>query len=167
VTSDLALWFWGFVFEAFVFYVFAWFNRDKNTSPVTFGFFFLILVLFTVVFVTKFIYVTPINDNPLDLVKFSSDPAVIFLAVMASVYLYWFRGQAPFLYGLLEVATGIVTISLVLFTARGDVLARVLGILGGSYIIVRGMDNMDKGCPCWLRRFWDAAFPKRSSLPKT
>jgi hypothetical protein len=86
-------------------------------------------------------YFTPINDKPLDLAAFSSDPSVFFLAVMASIYLYWFRGQAPFFYGILEVATGIATVSLVFFTAKGDILARILGILGGSYIIVRGMDN--------------------------
>jgi hypothetical protein len=167
MTSTLALWFWGFMFEVYAFYIFAWFSRPTGASPASFGFFFLLIIAVTVLFVTKFIYGTPIKDEPLDLVRFSSDPAVVYLAVMASIYLYWFRGQAPFLYGLMEVATGVLTISFVLFTARGDVLARVLGILGGSYVIVRGLDNMDKGCPRSLRKFWDVAFPKRSPAPKT
>jgi hypothetical protein len=132
-----------------------------TAEPMGYGSIFVILIMFSGIALVRAIF--EFHDTSLNADSFLSDPSTIVLAVLASLYLYWLRGQLPFLYGILEVILGVVTISLVSINARGDALARVLAILGGSYIIVRGMDNMDKGCPPPLRGFWDAVFPKRAA----
>jgi hypothetical protein len=129
-------------------------------EPITYGGIFLILVFFAGG--GLFQAVIMFDDTSVNASTFLSDPSTIVLAVAASLYLYWFRGQMPFLYGILEVLIGIVTIFLACINAKADVLARSLAILGGGYIIVRGMDNMDKGCPSRLRKYWDATFPKQA-----
>jgi len=40
-------------------------------------------------------------------------------------------------------------------------MSKAVGILGGIYILVRGMDNIDKDLPQKWRRVWDCVFPKR------
>jgi len=45
-------------------------------------------------------------------------------------------------------------------TAQGFEVSNAVGILAGIYILVRGMDNMDKDLPPNWRRTWDRLFPK-------
>lgn len=136
----------------------------KTSKPMTFG------SVFVIFFVTMGLLIAGLfpevaRSEGFTVELFLSDPSTLFLAVVCSVFMYWCRGKEPFAYGLLEIVVGIGTISLVLFTATGDLLARLFGILGGGYIIVRGMDNADKGLPASLRKAWDAAFPKKIPKP--
>jgi hypothetical protein len=45
-----------------------------------------------------------------------------------------------------------------------SLLPRGIGIFSGIYIIVRGLDNIDKGLPLKFRKRWDRCFPKRATL---
>jgi hypothetical protein len=71
------------------------------------------------------------------------------LAVLiVGVTLYWTRGRYPLVYGATEIIVGIV--AAVNGLARTDLnkgldLTIVIQVLGGIYIIVRGLDNAGKG----------------------
>jgi hypothetical protein len=96
----------------------------------------------------------------------------IFLTIAAGLVFYWLRCQRRFLYGLCEifVAFGIMYMTFVpqtnYFLMSGPsssqyLLTKGAGILGGIYIFVRGMDNMDKDLPPKWRRIWDTMFSRR------
>ena len=38
---------------------------------------------------------------------------------------------------------------------------KLIGVMAGIYIIVRGLDNVDRGLPLSWRPHWDRAFPKQ------
>jgi hypothetical protein len=71
------------------------------------------------------------------------------LAVLiVGVALYWMKGRSPLVYGITEIIVGIV--AAVNGLARADLnkgldLTIVIQVLGGIYIIVRGLDNAGKG----------------------
>ncbi|WP_374547272.1 hypothetical protein [Rhodoblastus sp.] len=70
-----------------------------------------------------------------------------FIALPVGVAFYSFRSRLPLWYGLAEVVVGMAAVgagSRSLATVTADA-SSVLGILGGLYIIVRGLDNMSKG----------------------
>ena len=158
---------WVFICCALVFQCLLSFTPTivgKRPDPITIETIVLLLIIFAGGAILAAFY-DPANSS-LSAQRVLSDPSTFFLAIMLSIYFYWLRGRAPLVYGTFEVAIGVLTIALVLFTANSDVLARLLGVLGGSYIIVRGLDNMDRGCTKRMRKFWDAVFPKRASEAK-
>ena len=99
----------------------------------------------------------------------------LFLGVVVAVALYRVRGTHPIVYGVAEIAVGILAIWFVVGIPKPTLLtaddggqavdvsranSSLVGFLGGIYIIIRGFDNVDKGIAGKLRRFWDMAFPK-------
>jgi hypothetical protein len=75
------------------------------------------------------------------------------------------------LYGLCEIVVAVVVIYLTFvppYTAMAlaDMslsrlqMSKAIGILGGVYILVRGMDNVDQDLPSKWRSLWDRTFPK-------
>ena len=81
-------------------------------------------------------------------------------AIMITIFLYWLRGYKPFIYGTVEVVVGSVTMWAGFHTENAGLLLRCLGLAGGIYIVVRGLDNMDKALPESWRAFWERWFPK-------
>jgi energy-converting hydrogenase Eha subunit A len=75
--------------------------------------------------------------------------------------LYWLRGRMPFVYGILETVVGTLAIFYAI-QSPAALPAKLIALLGGLYIVVRGLDNMDKGLPNPLRSTWDRWFPKRT-----
>jgi hypothetical protein len=82
----------------------------------------------------------------------------ILLTISAGLSFYWLRCRRRFLYGLCEllVAFGVIYITFVPQTnyllisgppVSQFLLTKGAGILGGIYIFVRGLDNMDKDLP--------------------
>jgi hypothetical protein len=99
----------------------------------------------------------------------------IFLTIVAGVIFYWLRCRLRFWYGLCEIVVAFIIIYLTFVPAYTVVvladmspsrllLSKGVGILGGIYLLVRGMDNMDEDLPPMLRRVWDRVFPKRAQV---
>jgi hypothetical protein len=100
------------------------------------------------------------------------DIAVVIAAVLVSGFFYWLRGSEPFVYGCFEIVVGVAVLSFVFVppshallitapTAVESYLARTVGLMAGIYIIVRGLDNMDRDLPPSWRPLWDRLFPKK------
>jgi len=81
--------------------------------------------------------------------------------VAIGIGLYRLRGNNPTVYGIGEVLVSLVTILFSIASAANGLLATSLGLLGGIYVMVRGLDNIDKGLPPSWRTSWDKWFPKR------
>jgi hypothetical protein len=96
----------------------------------------------------------------------------IVVAVVAGVLFFRLRGTHPLPYGIIEVGAAIASLSFAFYppyefitTDRvspiGSVVQPYLGILFGIYILVRGLDNIDRGLPVHWRDSWDKWFPKQ------
>jgi hypothetical protein len=88
-------------------------------------------------------------------------------AVALALVFFRFRGSRPFRYGLFEVFVGAIAIWIAIHTSGRSLVETAIPFFGGIYIIVRGLDNIDKGLPERYRSRWDKVFPKaaRSSTP--
>jgi hypothetical protein len=98
-----------------------------------------------------------------DLLELMSSPFTIAPALLLCLMFYYLRSRRPLAYGLLEIWAGILTLSFAIFSPAQNALLKGLGLLGGVYIVVRGLDNVDRGLPAGLRRYWDKAFPKSNN----
>jgi hypothetical protein len=93
-------------------------------------------------------------------------------AVAASLFLYRLRGIHPFWYGFIEIAVGLIVL-IFTFVPTTHYLAsdsqtffewgvtKLIGVMAGVYIIIRGLDNMDRDLPASWRPVWDRIFPKQ------
>ena len=103
---------------------------------------------------------------------------LIAIAVALSVGLYRLRGIQPFWYGCIEIGVGLVVL-IFTFVPTTHYLAfdgqtflelgaaKLIGVMAGIYIIVRGLDNVDRGLPPRWRHHWDRAFPKQKRDTET
>jgi hypothetical protein len=91
-------------------------------------------------------------------------------AILAGPILYLFRSRQPFAYGICEV---VASWAIILVAIKGSgatteglaLLPKATGILGGIYVTVRGLDNMDKKIPAKFRCPWKSFFHgKRTAL---
>jgi hypothetical protein len=99
------------------------------------------------------------------------DIAVTVFWVVVAVAFYRVRCRSRLLYGALEVAAGIGVIIIGEFPPNaiaaattwtlGSRAAHMLALMGGVYIVVRGLDNIEQALPgrwrpAWRRIFGDA-----------
>jgi hypothetical protein len=89
-----------------------------------------------------------------------SNPLFIAPTLAVGILLYRFRSQQPFAYGMIEFGVAIIAAFVSISAPGNAVLPKLLGIMGGIYIMIRGLDNMEKGLPERWRPRWDALFPK-------
>jgi hypothetical protein len=90
-------------------------------------------------------------------------------AVAASLFLYRLRGIHPFWYGFIEIAVGLIVLIFTFvptthylasdsqtFFERG--VTKLIGVMAGVYIIIRGLDNAAIASTCcfMLRSFSSA-----------
>ena len=86
--------------------------------------------------------------------------------------MFQLRRRRPFVYGVFEFAVGVIGLVLTfhpqttyLLTGEaspsGLILSRGIAIVGGIYLLVRGLDNMERDLPRRWRPFWDMLFPQR------
>jgi hypothetical protein len=128
------------------------------------------IALFVVIFFAFSLYIGDRSRglNPdYNLNAILSDPSMILLAFTFGLMFYWLRGVQPFVFGILEILVGVGTIWFASSIVTTDTLSKLLGELGGIYIIVRGFDNADRGLPNGLRETWDYTFPKRTKSAST
>lgn len=95
------------------------------------------------------------------------------VALIAGVFIYWFRCRQQFYYGLTEVVFGIAVFVISAFPASTTLIteetsptemmiSKYLTLAAGLYVVVRGFDNIDKAkWPEVLkpqRSLWDQLF---------
>ena len=82
--------------------------------------------------------------------------------MVAIYFLYMLRCRHLRLYGLLEVAVGIVTAMLVVNQLTGADISRAIVLflaqVGGLYVAVRGLDNIHRGLTGAARDAWERQF---------
>jgi len=97
----------------------------------------------------------------------------IFLTIIAGLFFYWLRCCLRFWYGVCEIVVAVVVIYLTFVPPYTVVvledmspgrllMSKGVGILGGIYILVRGLDNLDEDLPAKWRPIWDRIFPTRA-----
>lgn len=82
------------------------------------------------------------------------------LVAVAAFPAFWLRGRRPVIYGILEYVAGFGTATLAASAPNPDLLPRLLALAGGAYIMVRGLDNIEKGLRGSLRDAWLWVFRK-------
>jgi hypothetical protein len=98
----------------------------------------------------------------------------ILLSIVAALFFYGLRGRRPFVYGLIEFAVGLIGLTLTFYPQTsyllieessfwGMTLSHDVTIVGGIYLLVRGLDNMDRDLPLGWRHHWDILFLKRNT----
>lgn len=91
--------------------------------------------------------------------RWLSSPVAIPFIFAASIGLFWLRCRQLLVYGCLELVASIGTITYAVNLPSASLLAKVVGILGGAYIMVRGLDNLDKVLKGksrrWTSFFWN------------
>jgi hypothetical protein len=94
------------------------------------------------------------------------------LAIASGIFFYRLRCRKPFIYGCVEISVGIVVIYFTLYPVETNYLLlvagepglaqtflpRLVGILAGIYIIVRGLDNMSRALPSHWAPWWTRLF---------
>lgn len=92
----------------------------------------------------------------------SSGPHSLVWGLVIAVLLYRFRGIRPVLYGILEILAGLLSMFVAITNINGDSLATFVTFVGGMYVIIRGLDNIDRGLQSrYFREYWGILFPKR------
>ena len=90
---------------------------------------------------------------------------IVWYGIVVAAGLYWARGTMTTLYGAVEVAIGVLALVLAGGAPAGSGAGQLVAVAAGVYVIIRGLDNVEKGLPDQLRRHWLRAFPK--SFPWT
>jgi hypothetical protein len=131
-------------------------------AAFSFGFFVLLSKLLDAVklFSPIFIYI----EN-------SGGYLLVIILTIISIFLYGLRSNFPATYGAIEIFVGVTAIntSIVHGFPNGSIQAvSVISILGGMYIVVRGLDNIDKSIPDEYRVIWNVLkwkLPTKEDLP--
>jgi hypothetical protein len=84
------------------------------------------------------------------------------ILLLVGIGLYRLRTKHTVMYGLFECSFAIAGITFSVHTASNDSLSKLLSLAGGVYIIVRGLDNIDKGLTPLSRARWHLFFPGRT-----
>jgi hypothetical protein len=157
--SPLASWWFYAPFLLFIpAAILATYQTEKNKDTTFLGLVIMGILIWSLVNIARFlIYIIPFSGPVISSRYFSV------AAVFVGLILYRLRGRYPLVYGLTEVAVAILAIFVSIGTDTPYPLNKIVGILGGIYIFVRGMDNIDRGLPNSWRDWWDRWFPKKQS----
>jgi hypothetical protein len=90
--------------------------------------------------------------------KMGTVAVALVLAGGAGLFCYFVRCRQPISYGLIEIGVGLAIIFVTFFPQTpyllydtppwwGVQLSRFLGFIAGVYVIVRGLDNIERGLP--------------------
>ncbi len=94
----------------------------------------------------------------------------ICVAISAGLSFYTLRCRNPLIYGLVELVVALAVIFLTFYpqttylvlegkpSLLGWLLSKGVGTSAGIYVMVRGLDNIDKGLPPKWRGKWNRIF---------
>ena len=86
-------------------------------------------------------------------------PAIGFIFAIVAVVLYRLRGKHPVIYGVMEVYAGLATLAVASQNAASELDTRVIALLGATYVVIRGLDNVSRGLSQSSRELWEMPFP--------
>ena len=105
-----------------------------------------------------------IQNNPKATYQAITEPYFTVLWFIVAMALFWIRGSRPVWYGVLEVFIGTTAIFYAIYSQPDgfpeNLTSKLLALASGIYIIVRGLDNIDKGVPERYKFTWKKLFPK-------
>lgn len=102
-------------------------------------------------------------------------------AVIAGPALYWARCRAPLVCGVLEIVGSWIMIAVAIQASSAGaaslpaavsgefpLLTKAIAVLGGIYVSVRGLENIERGATGRFRAAWQSVFPRSaaSSVPR-
>jgi hypothetical protein len=96
--------------------------------------------------------------NQVVFIEVMSKPEFIPFAMLLSGCFYWLKRRSPLFYGLLELFVAMISIWSSVLIQTDNLFAKTLSLLGGIYIFVRGLDNINKGVPASFERVWSFIF---------
>lgn len=139
---------------------------DKVTGPILFpigmaGFGIWVIIFFLGITLYASILV---SNNTVFILRILSNPFSVAPSVLMAFVLFRLRRSKPALYGSIEIMVGVAVIVFSVRTSTTDLIAKIVAILGGVYIIVRGLDNIDRRLPEFFRPVWKKAFPDKSEV---
>jgi hypothetical protein len=76
----------------------------------------------------------------------------ILVAVSVAYWLFVLRNKQRAIYGFFEVAVGVAAVWSSTLTISSPNLSNAIAVLGGVYIIIRGLDNIDQGLEAFCRK---------------
>ncbi|MGD0027098.1 MAG: hypothetical protein ABSC37_21165 [Xanthobacteraceae bacterium] len=95
----------------------------------------------------------------------------IFLTVAFGLLFYGLRCRCQLVYGMFELVVALAVIVVTFYPHAqaspllvegpswwGGPLSHIIGVTAGIYVMVRGLDNIDKGLPPKWRGKWDRIF---------
>ncbi len=155
--SPLSSWWFYAPFALFILAaLFAGARAEKNKDDLPAGLSVLAALIWSLVNAARYlIYIIPFSGPVI------SSPYFAAPAIAIGLLLYRLRGKYPLFYGSTEVLVAILVIFVSIGTDTANPLNKIVGILGGIYIFIRGLDNVDKGLPHSWRGRWNKWFPKR------
>ena len=88
-----------------------------------------------------------------------SNPWFTLLWLGTGVALFWTRGYLPKLYGSVEIFVGLTAVFYAINSTYTTLAPKLLALTTGIYVIVRGLDNFEKGLSGvakdrWAKVFW-------------
>jgi hypothetical protein len=153
--------------------------EDIGIAPTP-GFIFVLPFLFPILLVVGAAFVISAVTFGVVLTRYTAlgalfiiqtgSPFVAILFVAVAILLYGMRTRYPLVYGIIEVIVGISAIISVLPkqppAENAVVYAELLSVSAGMYVIVRGLDNINKAIPerfhdLWLILRWGVPLDKK------
>jgi predicted permease len=125
------------------------------------GIFFLFMIASSLALLCSAIGIF-ISNMVRDTQRTLTSPFLVPILLLVGIGLYRLRTKRTVLYGLFECSFAIAGIAFSVHTASNDSLSKLLSLAGGVYIIVRGLDNIDKGLTPLRRVRWALFFPSRT-----
>jgi hypothetical protein len=95
---------------------------------------------------------------------------VLLLAAIAGLFFYLVRSRWPLVYGIVEFAVALAIIFVTFFPQTNNLLleqeppwwgvqlTKLIGSTAGVYVMVRGLDNIERGLPPTARAQWRRVF---------
>lgn len=98
----------------------------------------------------------------------AADPLALSALAVASIFLlFLLRCRNAIAYGSLEIVVGLVSVFISANAGQTSTIqapviytlaTKTIGLLGGMYIVIRGLDNWDRNLPSKWRKYWDVVF---------
>jgi hypothetical protein len=124
-----------------------------------------VLAILFIFFVYVFVLTRVVNwalRNQATVDEWLSKKWLLFPDLIVTVGLFYLRGRQPAIYGFLEIGIGIMAVYVAIGSTSAGTLAKVIALFTGIYIIVRGMDNVEKDLPNGIRDGWKKIFKKKA-----
>jgi hypothetical protein len=106
----------------------------------------IVFILFSQVIriFTIFIWTATPQTPQITFDELTTEPSTVVVGVISGVSFFVLRCRQPIIYGILELTVAVLSIFYSTTPAVVSGTGRLFALLGGVYIFVRGLDNIDK-----------------------